>query len=125
MGRKSKNSYEDKLNAVLEYLSGSSSQADISNRYGVERSSFLAWVNSYRNIGPSSLKPINHNNRYSTDLKASAISDYLSGKGSLEDIRTKYGLRSSKQLRQWIRKYNSHETIKAYKVGGLLMTKGR
>lgn len=125
MGRKTKHSYEERINAVLDYLSSSSSQAEIATRYGVERTSLRTWVNSYRNIGPDSLRPKTHNNTYSADLKASAISDYLSGKGSLEDIRTKYGLKSTKQLRQWIWKYNSHETIKPSKTGGLLMTKGR
>lgn len=125
MGRKSKISYEDKLNAVLEYLRGSSSQAEIATRYGVEQTSLRSWVNSFRNIGAGSLKPEKHNSCYSVDLKTSAISDYLSGKGSFEVIRTKYGLKSSCQLRQWIKKYNSHETIKPSKTGGLLMTKGR
>ncbi len=36
-----------------------------------------------------------------------AVEDYLGGKGSLQIIAAKYGLRSETTLRAWIKVYNS------------------
>ncbi|WP_416810569.1 helix-turn-helix domain-containing protein [Coprococcus comes] len=35
------------------------------------------------------------------------MNDYLNGEGSLQDICTKYGIRSHRQLFDWIKVYNS------------------
>ena len=52
--------------------------------------------------------------------------DYLSGKGSLRDICDKYKIADTRQLRNWILKYNGHEELKACGTGGTpIMTKGR
>ena len=52
--------------------------------------------------------------------------EYLSGKGSLDEICRKYKILSDSQLRQWIKKYNGHEKLKASGTGGtIIMTKGR
>ena len=64
------------------------------------------------------------NNHYSAELKYQAAGDYLSGKGSLQVISKKYGLRDTKQLRNWIKMYNGHTELKSY-TGGNRMTKGR
>ena len=48
------------------------------------------------------------NNHYSAEVKYQAVGDYLSGKGSLKAISKKYELRDTKQLRNWIKMYNSH-----------------
>ncbi len=56
---------------------------------------------------------INRKNKsYSKDLKISAINDYLNGEGSLQDICTKYGIRSHRQLSDWIKVYNSGGILK-------------
>lgn len=57
-------------------------------------------------------------------LKLSAVNDYLNGKGSLSTICTKYGIRSGKQLRNWIKVYNSGGTFKT-STGGAYMRKAR
>ncbi|MCD8357431.1 MAG: helix-turn-helix domain-containing protein [Clostridia bacterium] len=63
---------------------------------------------------------------YSAETKHNAVCDYLSGKGTLREIQKKYGIRSDKQLRNWIMKYNGHENLKASGTGGIgTMTKGR
>jgi len=64
------------------------------------------------------------NNRYSAELKYQAVAEYLSGGGSLRKIIKKYGMRSTHQLRDWIKMYNSHTELKSY-TGGSCMTKGR
>ena len=58
--------------------------------------------------------------------KETAIHDYLSGVDSQDAICRKYGLRSRRQLQDWIMKYNSHEELKPSGTGGsTIVTKGR
>ena len=47
--------------------------------------------------------------KISFEEKCKAIEDYLSGKGSQEEICKKYAIRSRVMLRNWILKYNGHE----------------
>lgn len=49
------------------------------------------------------------NKSYLVELKYQAVGDYLSGGGALREICRKYGIRSTRQLRNWIKLYNSHE----------------
>ena len=52
--------------------------------------------------------------------------DYLSGMGSLNEICKKYSIPSDSQLRQWIKRYNGHEKLKASGTGETaIMTNGR
>ena len=64
---------------------------------------------------------------YSAELKYQAVSDYLSGKGSLREICRKYKIRSTRQLRNWIKMYNSHRELRPSRGRGsdIYMTKGR
>ena len=64
------------------------------------------------------------NKSYPAELKYQAVGDYLSGGGALREICRKYGIRSTRQLRNWIKLYNSHKELKCY-TGGSRMTKGR
>ena len=64
------------------------------------------------------------NNSYSAKLKYRAVEDYLRGEGSLRELCQKYGIRSTRQLRNWIKLYNGHKELKCY-TGGSRMTKGR
>lgn len=63
------------------------------------------------------------NKHYPKEIKEQAVMDYLSGYGSLYDICMKYKIMSATQLRNWIKKYNSHEELKI--SGTVVMTKGR
>ena len=64
------------------------------------------------------------NNSYSVELKYRSVGDYLSGEGTLREICRKYGIRSTHQLRNWIKLYNGHTELKCH-TGGSRMTKGR
>ena len=64
--------------------------------------------------------------QYSKELKEQAVMDYLSGRGSLQEICQRYGIRAKSKLQNWIKKYNGHEELKASGTGGTaIMTKGR
>ena len=113
------------INAVQEYLDGQTSQQAIAKRLGIVQKSFQEWIRKYRSIGADAFTQ-NGNRRYSTELKEQAVTDYLAGRGSLQDICKNYKIMSESQLRSWIMKYNGHEELKASGTGGtVIMTKGR
>jgi transposase-like protein len=74
-------------------------------------------------LGIKGLITTSQNVSYSKALKESAVSEYLSGLGSLIDICQKYGIHSKEQLRNWILKYKGHEKLKT--SGTVIMAKGR
>ena len=50
-------------------------------------------------------------NTYSEELKLSAVQSYLNGKGSYNMIKEKYQIRSSTQLKNWVKKYKEFGEI--------------
>ena len=64
------------------------------------------------------------NHHYSSELKYQAVGEYLKGQKTLDAVYKKYGILSDRQLRNWIKMYNSHTELKSY-TGGSRMTKGR
>ena len=123
--RRSKYEAEIMLEAVQEYLEGRSSQQAIADRLQVDRSSLRQWINKYESMGADAFIE-SGNKRYPKEVKEQAVADYLAGRGSLLDICKIHKIRSTAQLRNWIKKYNSHEELKASGTGGaVIMTKGR
>ena len=123
--RKSKYEAKIMLEAVQEYLEGRSSQQAIADRLQVDRSSLRQWINKYESMGADAFIE-SGNKRYPKEVKEQAVADYLAGRGSLLDICKIHKIRSTAQLRNWIKKYNSHEELKASGTGGaVIMTKGR
>lgn len=126
MGQHSKYSFEMKLAAVTKYLERSCSTESIARSLGTNGARIVEWVTLYQSLGAEGLKTTPKLNAYSVETKRSAVCDYLSGKGTLREIQKKYGIRSDKQLRNWIMKYNGHENLKYSGTGGTsTMTKGR
>lgn len=126
MSRRSRIPTEVKLDIVKRYLNGEKSYRQFAKEINVNEASIRSWVRNYKAIGICGITKVSSNNNYTVELKISAIKDYLRGAGSLNEICTKYKIRSKSQLQNWISKYNSHESIKSYKTGGkIIMTKGR
>ena len=124
--RKGKISFEQKISAVKQYLSGIDSMNHIALSLGVDFKAIKQWVVNFQSLGEEGLKPSTSNSKYSIALKEAAVREYQSGNGSLMDICKKYGIKSTYQLRNWILKYNSHEKLKASGTGGVpIMTNGR
>lgn len=113
------------VNAVNNYQMGNDSLETIARRLGVAPSSVRRWVANYESMGQAAFIR-NGNKHYSKELKEQAVKDYLSEKGSLQEICKKHKIKSTCQLRSWIKKYNGHEELKASGTGGtVIMTKGR
>ena len=126
MGRKFAVSYEERVDAVEKYLRSEYSISDLSKQLRVGKTTIKQWLASYQSLRLDGLVETAKNFSYSSELKEAAVIDYLSGTGSYRDICIKYGIKSSRQLRDWISKYNGHEKLKSSGTGGVpIMTKGR
>lgn len=127
MGRKSKYSFEIKLQAVLDYQQGKGSYETIAKSIGADQTIVIKWAMIYESQGKNGLMESHHNRVWSDEVKHSAVCEYLDGNGSLNDICKKYKISSKSILSQWIMVYNdSHKELKSTRYGrNKPMTKGR
>ncbi|CAG7659124.1 transposase [Paenibacillus allorhizosphaerae] len=126
MSRKAKISGTEKIAAIEKYLRGVDSIHHLASVLDVHHSSIKQWLQTYESLGPNGLLSASQNKVYSAELKITAVEDYLASGGSHMEICRKYGIKSTCQLRNWILKYNGHETLKTSGTGGRpIMTKGR
>jgi len=117
MGREAKYTYEEKLQACMDYLSGKRSTKEIAENLRMGKggsNKVLIWVKQYQTNGPEILQETKTNKRYTKEFKLQVVEEYLSGSGSLIELQVKHKIRSSEQIRRWISKYNSHEELKDY-----------
>lgn len=69
---------------------------------------------------------LKRNKKYSKELKQQAVSDYLAGHGSQDDICKKYQIHSKSKLQTWIKKYNAHGKLTSSGTGGsIIMINGK
>ena len=116
---------EHKLDAVIKILDGKSSISSMAKKLQVSYTAVESWIRIYQSIGVNAFDNTK-NQTYSVELKLQAVTEYLSGKGSLYTICKKFKIKSKSQLRRWISKYNNHEKLKSYSGGtGKIMEKGR
>lgn len=126
MGRKNtKVSAEQKIEYLRLYFEGKMSSADIANRLNVNISNVSEWVCRYKEQGPSGFVDSGRNNVYSPTLRMQAVHSYLNGEGSYLSIAAKYGLKSSTQLRNWVKMYNNGKEFSHKMSGGSRMTTSR
>lgn len=116
---------ENKLDAVIKILDGKSSISSMAKKLQVSYTAVESWIRIYQSIGVNAFDNTK-NQTYSVELKLQAVTEYLSGKGSLDTICKKFKIKSKSQLHRWISKYNNHEKLKSYSGGtGKIMEKGR
>lgn len=126
MGRKSKFTTYEKLEYVHRCIRGEDSVNHAAKLIGVSNKTLEEWIRNYESLGIDGINNTSKNTFYSEELKTMAVGDYLDGNGSLSHICKNYGIKSTRQLRNWILKYNSHEELKSSGTGGMpIMTKGR
>ena len=126
MPRKGKIKAEEKIRIVQACVEGKLSQAEAASRAGVDEASIRDWLVIYRSEGSLGFMERTHNRVYSAELKMQAVMDYLTGGGGQRKICEKYKIHSSKQLRNWIKVYNSGEDFNKHKMsGGSRMKKTR
>ena len=116
---------EQKIQMVKLYFEEKESKTEISKRYGVDESSVRGYIKKYEVQGIEGFLDQERNKVYSEQLKLQAIEAYKNGEGSLREIATRYGLRASKQLRYWIKVYNSGRGFRQKMSGGSRMKEAR
>ena len=126
MGRKSKYTIEEKVQAVLDYKNGKRGTIQICNDLEIEQSSLYSWVRIYDKYGESGFLPKTKNKQYTKDFKEIVVQAYLNEQGSFKKIAIDYDILSDSTLRRWVKSYNSHEELKDYNPkGDVYMTKTR
>ncbi len=116
---------EERIEAAKACAEGRISQAEAARRLGLHKSTVEEWVRRYEAKGVLAFKEQEHNTVYAEELKTEAVKEYLDGKGSLKEISSKYGIRGTHQLRNWIKVYNSGRDFSHKMSGGSRMKQGR
>ena len=111
------------LVAKMHFEQGESAKS-LSKKYGIGLTTVKEWIVQYRYHGVTAFELQEKNNVYNEDLKHKAVREYLSGKESIVTITAKYGMRSTKQLRDWIKVYNSGRGFRRKMSGGSRMKEG-
>jgi transposase-like protein len=113
MGRKSKFTPKQKIEACERYLNGKGSYSSIALELGIDWSTFREWVYKYKNNGKDCFQESKTNKSYSSVFKKKVIEEYLDGKKSILDIAAEYNI-SFSMAKNWVKKYNNGEEIKDY-----------
>lgn len=66
---------------------------------GVDFQTIKQWVVNFQSLGEQGLKPSTSNSKYSIALKEAAVKEYQYGNRALMDVYKKYGIKSTRQLR--------------------------
>ena len=125
MGKRGKFSAEQKATIAQEYLNGKGSFRELAKKYDCAYPVIREWVARYKEGGALAFVQNEHNRSYTEELKLKAVGAYLRGEGSYNTISARFGLRSAKQLRNWVKVYNSGKGFKHKTSGGSRMTKSR
>lgn len=125
MSRRGKVTIEERIMAAKSCAEGKISQSEAARRLGVDYTTVREWVARYKAGGVLAFVEQEHNKVYSEETKRAAVEEYTTGKGSLQEIAAKYGLRSRRQLRAWIKVYNSGKDFGRKMSGGSRMKQGR
>lgn len=127
MSKKSKLSYEEMIEAIKGYESGEGSYESIAKKHGIATTTFREIMSKYKTFGEEGLKRKTSNKAYSKYFKEKAVIEYLSGKGSQQEICNKYNIYSRRLFADWVMQYNGHKKIRNHSGSGtdIYMTKGR
>lgn len=101
------------------------SAGEAARRLDVDESQVREWVFRYKAHGAEAFREQERNTVYSSELKAQAVREYIKGNLSQREIAAKFGLRSTSQIRDWIKVYNSGRNFERQMSGGSRMKQGR
>ena len=117
MPHKTKVSAEEKARIVQDCILGKLSRSEAARKAGVDEKSLRRWIARYEAEGSLAFIATGKNRIYSEETKLTAVKEYLSGSGSVQEICKKYKIRSERQLRNWIQVYNSGRDFKKMSGG--------
>ena len=127
MPHKKKATVEEIIRVIHAYLSEEIELKDAAQQLQVHTSTIRRWIRHYKAEGIQFFMPHEHNRVYSAELKMKAVLSYLNGESGYMFICQKYKIRSTCQLRDWIKLYNAHGDLNSIKHsgGGSYMSKVR
>ena len=125
MPHKPKVSAEEKARIVQDCIAGKISRQEAARKAGVDKKSIRRWIAQYEAEGSLAFIATGKNRIYSEETKLTAVKEYLSGSGSVQEICKKYKIRSERQLWNWIQVYNSGRDFKHKMSGGSRMKTSR
>lgn len=114
----------EKLTIIEEVSNGEIGFLAAAAKYGISKTTLMKWQRRYKLYGYEGLSRT-RNRSYTAELKLQAVKDYLEGGLSQYQIIDKYKIASTRQLFNWIKKYNDHSSLKAYRGEAKAMIKGR
>ena len=106
-----------KQKAVMEIESGRLSQSEVARRLCVDGETVRSWLTAYRSEGNAGLECGSKNRIYSVQTKQQAVETYLTGQYSLQKICEIFKIRDKRQLRDWLKVYNSGREFKQMSGG--------
>ena len=106
-----------KRKTVTEIETGRLSQGEAAKRLNVGRATIQGWLSKYRSEGSSGLESNSENRIYSVQAKQQAVKAYLTGKYSQQRICEIFKIRDRRQLRNWLKVYNSGKEFKQMSGG--------
>lgn len=113
MSRKFRFTPDEKEKAVVDYIEGNKSRAQICEELCISTRTIQDWAALYNKYGVWGFTRKTKNNSYSKEFKVKVVEEYIKGEGSSIDLGIKYDI-SSGLLRRWIRMYNSDMEFKDY-----------
>lgn len=116
---------EERIGAAKACAEGRMSSREVARRLGVDEAQVREWVFRYKSHGSEAFQKQERNTIYSGELKVQAVREYIAGNLSQREIAAKYGLRSTSQIRDWIKVYNSGRNLEHRMSGGSRMKQGR
>ena len=126
MGRRSRLSQEEKIEAVRLYQSGTKRTHEILDVYGISKTVLLEWVRMVEVHGTEVLVPKSRNASYTKDFKQKVVYEYLNGEGSYHDLAVKHRIPSNNTIKNWVSRYNGHKELRDYDPkGAVYMTPKR
>ena len=123
--RKRKLTVDHILKIIDEHFEEGKSSRAIAAKYGISHATVEEWLVQYKANGITAFIRDGRNKTYSTELKLQAVGDYLNGAGSYKALSAKYRLRSTMQLREWVKVYNSGRGFRQKMSGGSRMKEAR
>ena len=124
MSKRRRIEIEEKIRIAKACINGELGVFEAGRILGIDYHSVEDWIRLYETEGIDAFLPQKGNRKYDPAVKAAAVKDYLSGRDSIRGICKIYKIRSTHQLRSWIKAYNGHKDFKK-QTGGSRMTKGR
>jgi transposase-like protein len=121
MSKREKVTAEERIETARACAEGMMSYTEAAKRLGLVRSTVREWTERYIAQGALGFKELEHNQVYDKELKLSAVREYLEGNGTVEVVAAKHGLRSTSQLKSWIKVYNSGKDFGRKASGGSRM----